>query len=184
MVGLGHRVEPEAKKSRSRTPPTRDSRGNGVAERLRLRSHRSTTNALRPDERHGRRAARVEGREPRRPGLAHSDDTLHVTEVDDRAWTTSGSPVHGQPRRARQPASLPEPEFRSLDKFGPVARRRSTPGSSFGLHTSSDGSRVPDDGRVGRGLRQRSLRAQWGNLFGPPAGTTSFASSSTRPAGR
>jgi hypothetical protein len=57
-----------------------------------------------------------------------------------------------------------------IDRFGPCPRDVPRPVSSFGLHTSSDGLAFQTTDAWGEEHRNDLFVAEWGNLFGAPAG--------------
>jgi glucose/arabinose dehydrogenase len=112
------------------------------------------------------------GENPVDPDLAHSDDTLHVTDINDRRVDHFGFPscmFNLAERGNLRPFQNPNPDV--IDKFGPCRKRKVTPPvSSFGLHTSSDGLAFQTTDAWGEDYVNDLFVAQWGNLFGPPAG--------------
>lgn len=106
------------------------------------------------------------------PNLEDSDDLLYVTDINDRRRDRFGFPscLHNIAEKGSlKPYNNPNPDV--IDKFGrcPV-RRTPRPVSSFGLHTSSDGLEFQRTGAWGPEYRNDLFVAEWGNLFGPPAG--------------
>ncbi|HEY7875444.1 MAG TPA: hypothetical protein VIG64_10010 [Actinomycetota bacterium] len=112
------------------------------------------------------------GENPADPDLADSDDTLHLTDVDDRRVDHFGFPscmFNLAEKGDLRPFQNPNPDV--IDKFGPCRKKKVTrPVSSFGLHTSSDGLAFQTSDRWGEEYVNDLFVAQWGSLFGPPAG--------------
>jgi glucose/arabinose dehydrogenase len=112
------------------------------------------------------------GENPADPDLADSDDTLHVTDVDDRHTDHAGFPscmYNVGERGDLAPFENPNPDV--IDKFGPCKKAKVVPPvSSFGLHTSSDGLAFQTTDAWGDDYKNDLFVAQWGSLFGPPAG--------------
>lgn len=105
------------------------------------------------------------------PNLEDSDDLLYATDVDDARIDRFGFPscLYNVARRGDlAPYDNPNPDV--IAKFGrcPVSVPR--PVSSFGLHTSSDGLAFQVTDSWGEDYRNDLFVAEWGNLFGPPAG--------------
>lgn len=112
------------------------------------------------------------GENPVDPGLEDSDDVLFATDVDDRAIDHFGFPscLFNQAKRGNlKPYENPNPDV--IAKFGPCRPEAVVPPvSSFGLHTSSDGLAFQTSDSWGRDYRNDLFVAEWGSLFGPPAG--------------
>lgn len=111
------------------------------------------------------------GDNPVDPGLEDSDDALFVTRVDDRKADDFGFPscLFNETRQGDlQPYENPNPDV--ISKFGPCKRSVGRPVSSFGLHTSSNGLAFQTTKAWGPDHRHDLFVAEWGNLFGPPAG--------------
>jgi large repetitive protein len=112
------------------------------------------------------------GENPADPDLAHSDDTLHVTDTDDAHVDDFGFPscmFNLTERGNLRPFQNPNSDV--IDKFGPCRKKKVTrPVSSFGLHTSSDGLAFQTSDAWGADYQNDLFVAQWGSLFGPPAG--------------
>lgn len=106
------------------------------------------------------------------PNLEDSDDLLYVTDVDDRKRDDFGFPsclINVEEKGSLKPYDNPNPDV--IDKFGPCpVRSTPRPVSSFGLHTSSDGLAFQTKGAWGPDYRNDLFVAEWGNLFGAPAG--------------
>jgi len=106
------------------------------------------------------------------PDLADSDDTLHMTDVDDRRVDHFGFPscmFNVTEQGDLSPFENPNPDV--LDKFGPCRKNKVVrPVSSFGLHTSSDGLAFQTSDAWGDDYKNDLFVAQWGSLFGSPAG--------------
>jgi glucose/arabinose dehydrogenase len=112
------------------------------------------------------------GENPADPDLEDSDDLLFITDTDDRKREDFGFPscLHNLSEKGSlKPYENPNPEV--IDKFGPCAIKSTPrPASSFGLHTSSDGLAFQTTRSWGPDYRNDLFVAEWGNLFGPPAG--------------
>ena len=112
------------------------------------------------------------GENPVDPDLEDSDDLLFITDTDDRKRDDFGFPscLHNLSEKGSlKPYENPNPDV--IDKFGPCAVRTTPrPASSFGLHTSSDGLAFQTTKSWGPDYRNDLFVAEWGNLFGPPAG--------------
>jgi hypothetical protein len=112
------------------------------------------------------------GENPVDPDLAHSDDTLHMTDVDDRRVDDYGFPscmFNLTERGNLRPFQNPNEDV--IAKFGPCRKKKvARPIASFGLHTSSDGLAFQITDAWGEEYRNDLFVAQWGSLFGPPAG--------------
>lgn len=112
------------------------------------------------------------GENPLDPNLEDSDDLLYRTDVDDRRRDDFGFPsclINVEKQGSLKPYDNPNPDV--IDKFGacPV-KTTPRPVSSFGLHTSSDGLAFQTKRAWGPEYRNDLFVAEWGNLFGPPAG--------------
>jgi glucose/arabinose dehydrogenase len=112
------------------------------------------------------------GENPADPDLADSDDLLFSTDVDDAVIDDFGFPsclYNQQERGDLRPFQNPNPS--TIAKFGKCPTKTvPRPLSSFGLHTSSDGLAFQTTAAWGGDHRNDVFVAQWGNLFGPPAG--------------
>ena len=112
------------------------------------------------------------GENPVDPDLADSDDSLFLTDVEDRRADHFGFPsclYNLAERGDLEPFENPNPDV--IDKFGPCNPNRvRRPVSSFGLHTSSNGLAFQTTDAWGEDYVDDLFVAQWGNLFGPPAG--------------
>ena len=127
------------------------------------------------------------GENPIDPNLEDSDDLLYATWINDRYPVPSDT---SGPRRgplilddfgfpsclyniaekgSLTPFQSPNPDV--IDKFGrcPV-RHVPRPVASFGLHPSSNGLAFQKRSAWGDEYRNDLFVAEWGNLFGPPAG--------------
>jgi len=106
------------------------------------------------------------------PNLEDSDDLLYTTDVDDRRREDFGFPsclTNVAEKGSLKPYNNPNPDV--IEKFGRCAVKTTPrPISSFGLHTSSDGLAFQETGAWGVDYRNDLFVAEWGNLFGPPAG--------------
>ena len=112
------------------------------------------------------------GENPVDPNLEDSDDLLYMTDVDDRKKDDFGFPsclINVAEKGSLKPYENPNEAV--IEKFGPC-RVKSTPRpvASFGLHTSSDGLAFQTKRAWGPEYRNDLFVAEWGNLFGPPAG--------------
>lgn len=106
------------------------------------------------------------------PGLEDSDDSLFVTDVRDRRIDNFGFPsclFNESKRGDLEPYENPNSDV--IAKFG-LCRTASVPSpvSSFGLHTSSNGLAFQTTEAWGPDHQDDLFVAEWGNLFGPPAG--------------
>ena len=112
------------------------------------------------------------GENPVDPNLEDSDDLLFITDTDDRKRDDFGFPscLHNLSEKGSlKPYENPNPEV--IDKFGGCdIGSTPRPASSFGLHTSSDGLAFQTTRSWGPDYRNDLFVAEWGNLFGPPAG--------------
>jgi glucose/arabinose dehydrogenase len=112
------------------------------------------------------------GENPIDPDLADSDDTLHMTDVDDKRIDHFGFPscmFNLAEQGDLSPFQNPNPDV--IDKFGPCRKSKVVhPVSSFGLHTSSDGLAFQTSDAWGEEYENDLFVAQWGSLFGTPAG--------------
>ena len=105
------------------------------------------------------------------PGLEDSDDLLFATDVSDRSIDDYGFPscLYNVAEKGNlKPYDNPNPGV--IDRFGPCPANVPRPVSSFGLHTSSDGLAFQTTGAWGPDHRNDLFVAEWGNLFGAPAG--------------
>lgn len=106
------------------------------------------------------------------PNLEDSDDLLYATDVADRKADDFGYPscMYNLAERGNlKPYQNPNPDV--IKKFGkcPVATVP-RPLSSFGLHTSSNGLEFQRTDAWGDDYRNDLFVAEWGSLFGRPAG--------------
>jgi glucose/arabinose dehydrogenase len=112
------------------------------------------------------------GENPADPNLEDSDDLLFATDVDDRKRDDFGFPscLHNLVEKGSlKPYDNPNPDV--IEKFGTCpAKTTPKPVSSFGLHTSADGLAFQTTGAWGPEYRNDLFVAEWGSLFGPPAG--------------
>ncbi|MFN2389949.1 MAG: sorbosone dehydrogenase family protein [Actinomycetota bacterium] len=111
------------------------------------------------------------GENPLDPGLGDSDDLLYATDVDDARIDDFGFPsclVNAAERGSLEPYDNPNPDV--IDRFGRCRAATPRPASSFGLHPSSDGLAFQRTAAWGRAHRNDLFVAEWGSLFGPPAG--------------
>ena len=111
------------------------------------------------------------GENPADPELEDSDDLLYVTDIDDRRREHFGFPsclYNLAEKGDLEPYESPNADV--IEKFGPCPARVRRPVSSFGLHTSSDGLAFQVTDAWGPDHQNDLFVAEWGNLFGPPAG--------------
>ena len=111
------------------------------------------------------------GENPVDPNLEDSDDSLFATAIDDRRIDDFGFPsclFNESPQGDLEPNENPNPDV--IAKFGPCSKRTPRPLSSFGLHTSSDGLAFQATDNWGADHQDDLFVAEWGSLFGPPAG--------------
>lgn len=111
------------------------------------------------------------GDNPADPNLEDSDDLLYATRIDDRKRENFGFPsclVNVAEHGSLEPYENPNPDV--IDKFGPCKESTPLAASSFGLHTSSDGLAFQTSESWGSDHMNDLFVAEWGNLFGPPAG--------------
>ena len=111
------------------------------------------------------------GDNPVDPDLEDSDDLLFATDVSDRRIDDFGFPscLYNQAEKGDlKPYQNPNPDV--IKEFGPCPKRVPRPVSSFGLHTSSDGLAFQTTDAWGPGYENDLFVAEWGNLFGAPAG--------------
>ena len=106
------------------------------------------------------------------PDLEDSDDLLYATDIDDRRADDFGFPeclYNVVEKGSLEPYENPNPDV--IEKFGscPIGSVP-RPVSSFGLHTSSDGLAFQTKGAWGPDYKNDLFVAEWGNLFGAPAG--------------
>jgi glucose/arabinose dehydrogenase len=111
------------------------------------------------------------GENPADPELEDSDDLLFATSIRDKAIDDFGFPscLYNEAGRGDlKPYDNPNPDV--IDKFGACPKQVPRPVSSFGLHTSSDGLAFQTSDAWGDEHRNDLFVAEWGNLFGLPAG--------------
>lgn len=111
------------------------------------------------------------GENPVDPGLEDSDDALFSTQIDDRTIDDFGFPsclFNRSKTGDLRPYENPNPDV--IAKFGPCRQSTPRPIASFGLHTSSDGLAFQTTDAWGPDHRNDLFVAEWGSLFGPPAG--------------
>jgi len=105
------------------------------------------------------------------PNLEDSDDLLYLTDVTDRRIDDFGFPscLYNLAEKGNlKPYENPNPDV--IERFGGCPRNVPRPVSSFGLHTSSDGLAFQTTEAWGPDHRNDLFVAEWGNLFGAPAG--------------
>lgn len=118
------------------------------------------------DARQGRTAEN-----PVDPGLEDSDDVLFTTRVDDRTIDDFGFPscmFNESKMGSLEPYENPNPDV--IAAFGPCRKNVPRPVSSFGLHTSSNGLAFQTTDAWGPDHKNNLFVAEWGSLFGTPAG--------------
>lgn len=111
------------------------------------------------------------GDNPVDPGLEDSDDLLYATPTADKKADHFGFPscLYNVAKKGDlEPYDNPNPDV--IDRFGPCPSYVTRPVSSFGLHTSSDGLEFQRTDAWGTDYENDLFVAEWGNLFGPPAG--------------
>lgn len=111
------------------------------------------------------------GENPVDPDLEDSDDLLFATDTGNKTVDHFGFPscMYNVARQGDlEPYQNPNDEV--VDKFGPCRSSVPRPVSSFGLHTSSNGLAFQTTDRWGEEFENDLFVAEWGNLFGPPAG--------------
>jgi glucose/arabinose dehydrogenase len=105
------------------------------------------------------------------PNLEDSDDLLFATDVDDSKIDDFGFPscLYNVAEKGNlKPYDNPNPDV--IKEFGRCTQGTPRPLSSFGLHTSSDGLAYQTTKAWGPDHQNDLYVAEWGNLFGPPAG--------------
>jgi glucose/arabinose dehydrogenase len=105
------------------------------------------------------------------PALEDSDDLLFATDMDDKRIDHFGFPsclYNIVERGDLEPYDSPNPDV--IKKFGHCPKKVPRPVSSFGLHTSSDGLAFQTTDAWGPDHQNDLFVAEWGNLFGAPAG--------------
>jgi glucose/arabinose dehydrogenase len=111
------------------------------------------------------------GDNPVDPNLEDSDDLLFATDVDDKRIDDFGFPscLYNEAKKGNlKPYNNPNPDV--IEEFGPCPKKVPRPVSTFGLHTSSDGLAFQATGEWGPDYKNDLFVAEWGNLFGAPAG--------------
>ncbi|MDP9067617.1 MAG: hypothetical protein M3N53_04595 [Actinomycetota bacterium] len=112
------------------------------------------------------------GENPLDPNLADSDDLLYMTDINDRSTDDFGYPscLYNVAKKGNlRPYDSPNPVVRK--RFGGCDERSvPRPVASFGLHTSSDGLAFQTSDEWGKDYVNDLFVAEWGNIFGPPAG--------------
>jgi len=117
------------------------------------------------------------GENPADPGLEDSDDLLYVTDIDDRR---RGRPViedFGFPSclyNLEERGNLKpydNPNAGTIEQFGKCPKKSvPRPVATFGLHPSADGLAFQTTGEWGPEYENDLFVAEWGSLFGDPAG--------------
>ena len=112
------------------------------------------------------------GENPIDPNLADSDDLLYATDINDRKIDNFGFPscLYNKEKRGNlRPFDNPNPD--TIKRFGRCPKKRvPRPLSSFGLHPSADGLAFQTTKGWGPEYRNDLFVAEWGSLFGAPAG--------------
>lgn len=112
------------------------------------------------------------GENPADPDLEDSDDVLYVTDVDDRKVDDFAFPqcLYNEAKRGNlKPYPNPNPDV--IERFGPCRKRRvPRPVASFGLHPSANGLAFQTTDAWGEAYVNDLFVAEWGSLFGEPAG--------------
>lgn len=112
------------------------------------------------------------GENPADPNLEDSDDLLYVTDTKDPGIDDFGYPsclYNIAEKGDLEPYDTPNADVRK--RFGSCNERTvPRPASSFGLHTSSDGLAFQTSDAWGDDFANDLFVAEWGNLFGAPAG--------------
>ncbi|HJR45607.1 MAG TPA: hypothetical protein VJ927_08375 [Actinomycetota bacterium] len=112
------------------------------------------------------------GENPVDPDLEDSDDLLFMTDTGDRRSEHFGYPsclYNVAEKGDLEPYDTPNPDV--IKKFGPCDEKSvPRPVASFGLHTSSDGLAFQATDAWGEDYANDLFVAEWGNLFGAPAG--------------
>lgn len=112
------------------------------------------------------------GENPADPNLEDSDDLLYVTDIDDGRIDDFGFPscLYNLAEKGNlKPYQNPNPDVIELFGRCPV-RTVPRPISSFGLHPSANGLAFQRTDSWGDDFRNDLFVAEWGSLFGPPAG--------------
>lgn len=109
---------------------------------------------------------------PADPNLEDSDDLLYLTDVDDRKVHDFAFPqclFNLAERGNLKPYENPNPDV--IDRFGPCRKRVvPRPVASFGLHPSANGLAFQTTDAWGDDYVNDLFVAEWGSLFGEPAG--------------
>ncbi len=112
------------------------------------------------------------GENPVDPNLEDSDDLLYLTDVDDRRVDDFAFPscLYNLAERGNlKPYTNPNPDV--VERFGPCRKHIvPRPVSSFGLHPSANGLAFQTTDAWGDDYRDDLFVAEWGSIFGPPAG--------------
>lgn len=112
------------------------------------------------------------GENPADPDLEDSDDVLYVTDVDDRKVQDFAFPqclYNLAERGDLKPYPNPNPAV--IEQFGPCRKRTvPRPVASFGLHPSANGLAFQTTDAWGEAYVNDLFVAEWGSLFGEPAG--------------
>jgi glucose/arabinose dehydrogenase len=112
------------------------------------------------------------GENPADPDLEDADDLLYLTDVDDRRVDDFAFPscLYNLAERGNlKPYPNPNPDV--IDRFGPCRRHTvPRPVASFGLHPSANGLAFQTTDVWGEAYLGDLFVAEWGSLFGPPAG--------------
>ncbi|MGH2729255.1 MAG: PQQ-dependent sugar dehydrogenase, partial [Actinomycetota bacterium] len=117
------------------------------------------------------------GENPADPNLEDSDDLLYVTDIDDKKAGRAVIDDFGFPSclyNLEERGNLKpydNPNSQTIKQFGKCPKATvPRPVLSFGLHTSSDGLAFQTTSEWGEEYTNDLFVAEWGNLFGQPAG--------------
>jgi glucose/arabinose dehydrogenase len=109
---------------------------------------------------------------PADPDLEDSDDLLYLTDVDDRKVHDFAFPqclYNLEERGNLKPYANPNPDV--IERFGPCRKKVvPRPIASFGLHPSANGLAFQTTDAWGEDYVNDLFVAEWGSLFGEPAG--------------
>jgi glucose/arabinose dehydrogenase len=112
------------------------------------------------------------GENPADPNLEDSDDLLYLTDVDDRKVDDFAFPscLYNLAERGNlKPYQNPNPDV--IERFGRCRKKVvPRPVSTFGLHPSANGLAFQTTDAWGDDYVGDLFVAEWGNIFGPPAG--------------
>ena len=106
------------------------------------------------------------------PNLEDSDDLLYLTDVDDTKIDDFAFPqclYNLEEKGNLKPYQNPNPDV--IERFGPCRKRIvPRPVASFGLHPSANGLAFQTTDAWGEDYVNDLFVAEWGSLFGDPAG--------------